>query len=43
MVGLGDTIRKAQKTAYNRVKEISFDGAFYRHDIGYRAIAREIV
>lgn len=43
VVGLGDTIRKAQKTAYNRVKEISFDGAFYRHDIGYRAIAREIV
>ena len=43
VVGLGDTVRKAQKTAYNRVKEISFDGAFYRHDIGYRAIAREIV
>tara|TARA_Y100000588_G_scaffold17589_1_gene18283 strand:- start:1646 stop:2932 length:1287 start_codon:yes stop_codon:yes gene_type:complete len=43
VVGLGDTIGKAQTTAYTRVKEISFDGAFYRHDIGYRAIAREII
>ena len=41
VVGLGDTVRQAQTTAYARVKEISFEGSFYRQDIGYRAIARE--
>ncbi len=41
VVGLGDTVRQAQATAYARVKEISFEGSFYRHDIGYRAVARE--
>ena len=41
VVGLGDTVRDAQSVAYSRVAEISFDGSFCRHDIGYRAIARE--
>jgi len=38
---LGNSVREAQQRAYELVKEISWDGAFYRTDIGYRAIARE--
>jgi len=41
VVGLGDSVREAQQTAYRRAKEISFEGSFCRSDIGYRAIARE--
>ena len=41
VVGLGDSVREAQQTAYKRAKEISFEGAFCRSDIGYRAIARD--
>ncbi|HQR04298.1 MAG: phosphoribosylamine--glycine ligase [Proteobacteria bacterium] len=35
---LGDTVRLAQKRAYELTAQISFDGMQYRHDIGYRAI-----
>ncbi len=38
---LGATVSDAQKNAYAHVKKISWDGAFYRNDIGYRAVARE--
>ena len=38
---LGTTVSEAQKNAYAHVKKVSWDGAFYRHDIGYRAVARE--
>ncbi len=41
VVGLGDTVREAREFAYAQVKRIDFDGAFYRSDIGYRALARE--
>ena len=41
VVGLGETVADAQRLAYSRVNEVSFDGAFCRRDIGYRAIARE--
>jgi len=41
VVGLGESVSMAQCQAYARVEEISFNGAFYRRDIGYRAIARE--
>jgi len=41
VVGLGHSVSEAQAKAYARVSEISFEGAFYRRDIGYRAIARE--
>jgi phosphoribosylamine---glycine ligase len=37
---LGDTIAAAQARAYEAVRLVSFEGAFYRRDIGYRAIAR---
>jgi phosphoribosylamine--glycine ligase len=40
-VGLGDTVRGAQKQAYDLVEAIRWDGMQYRRDIGYRAIARE--
>jgi len=41
MVALGDSVSEAQKLAYQQVAKIHWQGAFYRTDIGYRAIARE--
>ncbi len=38
---LGDTVAAAQARAYECVRTISWDGAYYRSDIGYRAVARE--
>ncbi|RFA31455.1 phosphoribosylamine--glycine ligase [Alkalilimnicola ehrlichii] len=38
---LGTTVSVAQRNAYELVKQIDWDDAFYRTDIGYRAIARE--
>jgi phosphoribosylamine--glycine ligase len=38
---LGETVAEAQAAAYELAAQISWDGMFYRHDIGYRAIARE--
>lgn len=38
---LGKTVREAQQKAYAHVKQIHWNGAFYRSDIGYRAVARE--
>jgi len=38
---LGDTVTAAQIDAYRACRQISWDGAFTRNDIGYRAIARE--
>ncbi len=38
VTALGDNIAHAQKNAYELIKEIHFDGMFYRKDIGYRAI-----
>ncbi len=40
-VALGETVSRAAERAYAAVEKISWDGAFYRRDIGYRAIARE--
>ncbi len=41
VVGTGDTVRTAQAEAYRVVDAIHWDGAQFRRDIGYRAIARE--
>ncbi|WKE66231.1 phosphoribosylamine--glycine ligase [Gallaecimonas kandeliae] len=41
VTALGETVSQAQKAAYEGVKAIAWDGAFYRTDIAYRAIARE--
>ena len=38
---LGNTVTEAQKSAYELVKEISWEEMFYRTDIAYRAIDRE--
>jgi len=38
---LGDTVSEAQQKAYALAKKLHWDGAFYRNDIGYRAITRE--
>jgi phosphoribosylamine--glycine ligase len=41
VTGLGDTVFAAQRRAYAAVKDIRWDGVYYREDIGYRAVARE--
>jgi phosphoribosylamine--glycine ligase len=38
---LGDTVADAQQRAYAAAAQISWPGEFHRHDIGWRAIARE--
>ncbi|WP_241581962.1 phosphoribosylamine--glycine ligase [Rosenbergiella nectarea] len=38
---LGGTIAEAQQHAYQLTRQISWEGSFYRHDIGYRAINRK--
>jgi phosphoribosylamine--glycine ligase len=38
VVGLGDSVKMAQKQAYEAVESIHFDGAQYRRDIGWRAV-----
>ncbi len=40
VVGLGDSVRIAQKHAYDVVDNIHFDGAQFRRDIGWRALKR---
>jgi phosphoribosylamine--glycine ligase len=39
---LGDSIAQAQANAYKLAEKISWEGSFYRKDIGYRAIEREL-
>jgi phosphoribosylamine--glycine ligase len=38
VVGLADTVRGAQKEAYQAIEQIQFDGMQYRQDIGHRAL-----
>ncbi|WP_139703156.1 phosphoribosylamine--glycine ligase [Aeromonas hydrophila] len=38
---LGHSVAEAQKRAYQLAARIKWDGVFYRHDIGWRAIERE--
>ncbi|HEY8353993.1 MAG TPA: phosphoribosylamine--glycine ligase [Methylophilaceae bacterium] len=38
VTALGETVKYAQSLAYQVVEGISFDGAQYRSDIGYRAV-----
>lgn len=42
VVALGDSVTEAQKTVYQKVEKVSWKDAFYRTDIGYRAVAREV-
>lgn len=39
VTALGDTLENALKKSYDGVKQISFDGAHYRNDIGKRALS----
>lgn len=41
VVGLGDTVAQAADEAYEAVGKICWDGVYFRHDIGHRAITRE--
>jgi phosphoribosylamine--glycine ligase len=41
VVALGDTVTAAQRQAYELVNEIEWKDAYWRPDIGYRAIQRE--
>jgi phosphoribosylamine--glycine ligase len=41
VVGLGEKVSDAQKTAYDIVHSIEWNNVFYRDDIGHRAISRE--
>jgi phosphoribosylamine--glycine ligase len=41
VVGLGDTVKLAQKHAYDTVEKIRFQGALYRRDIGWRALNKK--
>ena len=41
VVALGDTTAEAQEAAYELASQIHWPDAFYRTDIGYRAVARE--
>ncbi|GGY73759.1 phosphoribosylamine--glycine ligase [Pseudoduganella plicata] len=38
VVGLGDSVKMAQKQAYESVEKIHFDGVQYRRDIGWRGL-----
>jgi phosphoribosylamine--glycine ligase len=40
VVGTGDDVRIAQRRAYDAIRQVHFAKAYYRRDIGYRAIAR---
>jgi phosphoribosylamine--glycine ligase len=40
-VGRGDSVAAARAKAYGAVHRVSWDGAFWRTDIGHRAVARE--
>lgn len=41
VTALGDSVKMAQKRAYEAVAQIHFDGMQYRKDIGFRAIDRK--
>lgn len=41
VTSLGKNVTEAQKSAYEMLDQISWENAYYRTDIGYRAIKRE--
>ena len=38
VTALGDTLREAHARAYTGVEAVSFEGAYWRKDIGHRAL-----
>lgn len=43
VTALGETVTQAQQLAYSVIKNIHWKNIYYRTDIGYRAIAREVM
>jgi phosphoribosylamine--glycine ligase len=41
VTALGDSVKQAQRAAYDALSRVHFDGMQYRTDIGHRAIARK--
>ena len=41
VTALGDSVRMAQKRAYEAIADVRFDGMQYRRDIGWRALDRK--
>jgi phosphoribosylamine---glycine ligase len=41
VTGMGDSVKMAQNEVYRAVGAVHFDGAQYRHDIGFRALVRK--
>jgi len=41
VTALGSGVTEAQARAYERLQSVTFEGAEYRTDIGYRAVERE--
>ncbi|WP_286237169.1 phosphoribosylamine--glycine ligase [Neptuniibacter halophilus] len=41
VTALGETVTEAQQRAYELLAKVSWEGAYFRKDIAYRAIARE--
>ncbi|RMH60705.1 MAG: phosphoribosylamine--glycine ligase [Zetaproteobacteria bacterium] len=41
VTALGDSVRDAQQTVYQALRRLDWPGAYYRKDIGHRAIERE--
>lgn len=42
VVGLGETVAEAARSAYESVDKIDWEDVYFRRDIGHRAIAREV-
>jgi len=42
VVGLGDSVKTAQKHAYDAIDNMHFDGMQFRRDIGWRALKRPV-
>jgi phosphoribosylamine--glycine ligase len=42
VVGLGETVAAAAKSAYEAVHKVTWEDVYFRRDIGHRAIAREM-
>jgi len=40
-VGIGESVGAAQRRAYDAASKVTWEGAFCRTDIGYRAVQRE--
>lgn len=41
VAALGESVRSAQRSAYEATAQVNFSGAQFRHDIGWRALARK--